>query len=250
MKLISWNVNGIRAILKKNFLSYVEQEAPDILCLQETKAHPEQVDAILHEYKHQFWNSAVKKGYSGTLVFTKKKPIEVNLGIGVKEHDTEGRVITLEFPKWFLVNVYTPNSGSELKRLEYRQGWDKAFRKYLKHLEKSKPVITCGDLNVAHEDIDLARPKDNHFSAGFTDEERDGIRALLKAGFVDSFREKNPDKKDCYSWWSYRTMARERNIGWRIDYFLYSEALKKSVKDAFIRDDVWGSDHCPVGIII
>lgn len=250
MKLVSWNVNGIRAILKKNFLSYVASENPDILCLQETKARQEQVEAILPEYKHQFWNAAERPGYSGTAIFSKQKPIEVNLGIGIKEHDTEGRVITLELPKFFLVNVYTPNSGNELKRLDYRQTWDKAFAKYVAGLQKTKPVVTCGDFNVAHEEIDLARPDENHLSAGFTDQERDGFRNLLKIGLIDSFRHQYPGRENAYSWWSYRTAARERNIGWRIDYFCCSQALQKQIKDAFICAQVLGSDHCPVGLLL
>lgn len=248
MKLVSWNVNGIRAVLKKNFLDYVSEEKPDILCLQETKAHPEQVNLKLDTHPHHYWNSAERKGYSGTAIFSKHKPISAKLGIGVPAHDTEGRVITLEFPRWFLVNVYTPNSGDGLKRLKYRQEWDLAFCKYLAKLQKIKPVITCGDFNVAHEEMDLARPDDNHFNPGFTDEERGGFKKLLQIGLIDSFRDQNPKKAEAYSWWSYRTFARERNIGWRIDYFCYSDVLKKKIGRAFIRSDIHGSDHCPVGL--
>jgi len=249
MKLISWNVNGIRAILKKNFMQDIARLNPDILCLQETKAHPEQVDIELTSYPHFFWNSAEKKGYSGTAIFSKVEPLSVHYGIGMAEHDKEGRVITVEFEKYLLVNVYTPNSGDALKRLTYRQQWDKDFLKYLKKLEKKKPVIVCGDLNVAHQEIDLARPDGNHFNAGFTDEERAGFDNLVKAGFVDSFRAVNQEPNH-YSWWSYRTRARERNIGWRIDYFCFSKSLQTQLKDASIHDDVIGSDHCPVELIL
>ncbi len=250
MKLISWNVNGIRAMLKKDhFLEDVRGLDPDVLCLQETKAHPDQVDEIFADYPHHFWNAAEKKGYSGTAVFSRVKPKDVSYGIGVAKHDTEGRVIRLEFPKFFLVNVYTPNSGEGLKRLAYRQDWDKAFLKYLKKLDKTKPVIVCGDLNVAHQEIDLARPANNHFNAGFTDEERAGFDKLVKAGFLDSFREFNKEP-DNYTWWSYRMRARERNVGWRIDYFCISRALRPRLKEAAIYPQIMGSDHCPVGIVL
>lgn len=247
MKLISWNVNGIRAILKKNFNDYVLEENPDVLCLQETKAHPDQVGEVLSHYKHSFWNSAVRKGYSGTAVFTKKAPLNVTYGLGIEEHDQEGRVVTVEFESFYLVNVYTPNAQEELKRIEYRMQWDQAFLKYLKNLEKTKPVIFCGDLNVAHTEIDLANPTNNRGNPGFSDEERQGFENILKAGFLDTFREFNKDPHH-YTWWSYRFQARLRNIGWRIDYFLISPSLRPSLKKAFIRDDVLGSDHCPVGI--
>ncbi len=247
MKIVSWNVNGIRAILKKNFLKDVAKLAPDILCIQETKAHPDQVDLELADYAHHYWNAAERKGYSGTAVFSKVKPKRVSYGIGVKAHDQEGRVITLEFPNYHLVNVYTPNSGDGLRRLAYRQTWDKAFLRYAKKLDAEKPVIICGDLNVAHEEIDLARPNGNHFNAGFTDEERDGFRKLLAAQFIDTFRELYKDPGH-YSWWSYRTRARERNIGWRIDYVCMSAALRPKLRDATIHANIKGSDHCPVGL--
>jgi len=244
MKLISWNVNGIRAVLKKDFLDFVKKENPDILCLQETKAHPDQVDEMLNEYEH-YWNSAEKKGYSGTVIFTKKKPLSSELGIGIKEHDSEGRVVTLEFDDFFLVNVYTPNVGRELLRLKYRQGWDKEFRNFLKNLEKRKPVIFCGDLNVAHNEIDLARPKPNVGNAGFTNEEREGFTTLLDSGFVDTFRHFNKEEGH-YTWWSYMFSARKKNIGWRIDYFGVSESFISNVKKSEILSEVMGSDHCPV----
>ena len=247
MKLLSWNVNGIRASLKKGFLDFVEKENPDILCLQETKAHPDQVDEILDDY-HKFWNSAEKKGYSGTAVFSKEEPLSVTNGIGIEKHDKEGRVVSCEFDDYFLVNVYTPNAQNELARIDYRIDWDKAFLNFIKILEKSKPVITCGDLNVAHKAIDLARPKQNEGNAGYSEQERAGFDAYINAGFVDSFRIFNQEPEN-YSWWSYRAIgARDRNVGWRIDYFLVSESLKDKVKTAFILNKVMGSDHCPVGI--
>ncbi|HIJ99721.1 TPA: exodeoxyribonuclease III [archaeon] len=247
MKLLSWNVNGIRASLKKGFLDFVEKENPDILCLQETKAHPDQVDEILDDY-HKFWNSAEKKGYSGTAVFSKEEPLSVTNGIGIEKHDKEGRVVSCEFDDYFLVNVYTPNAQNELARIDYRIDWDKAFLNFIKTLEKSKPVITCGDLNVAHKAIDLARPKQNEGNAGYSEQERAGFDAYINAGFVDSFRIFNQEPEN-YSWWSYRAIgARDRNVGWRIDYFLVSESLKDKVKTAFILNKVMGSDHCPVGI--
>lgn len=253
MKLISWNVNGIRAALGKGFLDFLHNEAPDILCLQETKAHPEQVDqhVVNHDLYKTYWSSAEKKGYSGTAIFTKTEPLNVTYGIGIKEHDNEGRVITCKFEKYFLVNVYVPNSGVDgLARLGYRQEWDKDFLKYLKKLEETKPVILCGDLNVAHQEIDLARPKENTKSAGFTPEERTGMDNFINSGFIDTFRHFYPTETAKYSWWSYRAGARERNVGWRIDYFLVSENLKDKLKEAFILPDVHGSDHCPVGIVI
>ncbi len=254
IKLISWNVNGIRAVIKKGFLNFINKEKPDVLCLQETKARPEQVeiDEELSELGYtSYWNSAMKKGYSGTVIFTKLKPISVVNDIQIGKHDQEGRVITMEFKKYFLVNVYTPNSKRGLERLDYRQKeWDVDFLKYLKKLEKTKSVIFCGDLNVAHKEIDLARPKDNHKNAGFTNEERGGFNNIIKAGFIDSYRQFYPEKTGAYSWWSYFRKARDRNIGWRIDYFCVSSALKQDLKDAFILPEVMGSDHCPIGIII
>ena len=247
MKLLSWNVNGIRASLKKGFLDFVEKENPDILCLQETKAHPEQVDEILEDY-HKFWNSAEKKGYSGTAIFSKEEPLSVTNGIGIEKHDKEGRVVSCEFDDYFLVNVYTPNAKDELARIDYRMDWDKAFLNFIKTLEKSKPVITCGDFNVAHKSIDLARPKQNEGNAGYSEQERAGFDAYINAGFVDSFRIFNQEPEN-YSWWSYRAIgARDRNVGWRIDYFLVSESFKDKVKAAFILNKVMGSDYCPVGI--
>jgi len=251
MKLISWNVNGIRAVAKKNFFNDVKLMEPDILCLQETKAQDNQVTETLFgidDYQ-VFSNSAEKKGYSGTAILTKTEPVSVGNDIGISEHDTEGRVLCLEFDSYYLVNVYVPNSGSELKRLDYRQGWDLAFFNYLKELEKKKPVIACGDFNVAHKPIDLARPKPNYNkSAGYMQEEIDGMDRFTGGGFVDTFRHFNPDKSDAYSWWSYRAGARANNVGWRIDYFLVNTSLMPSIKDAFILNDVMGSDHCPVGI--
>ena len=247
MRLGSWNVNGIRAVLKKGFLDQMDQCKADVICLQETKAMREQVAEVAwsSDY-HQYWNAAEKKGYSGTAVFTKVKPENVLLGLGVKKHDREGRVITLEYQDFYLVNVYTPNSQNELRRLEYRtQEWDVAFRRFVKRLAKTKPLVFCGDLNVAHEEIDLARPKENTRNPGFTPEERESFGKLLKGGFVDSFREFETGGGH-YSWWSYRAGAREKNVGWRIDYFCVSQALKNRMKHASILPDVMGSDHCPV----
>lgn len=244
MKLACWNVNGIRSILTKGFLNYVSDENPDILCLQETKAHPEQVDLVLPSYAH-FWNSAQKKGYSGTAIFSKKEAVSFSYGMGIEKHDLEGRVITLEFDSYFLVDVYTPNSKRELERLDYRMEWDRDFLKFLKKLEKKKPVILCGDLNVAHKEIDLANPKTNRRNAGFTDEEREGFNNLVEAGFIDSFRHFNQGSGH-YTWWSYFANSRARNIGWRIDYFCVSQALASHMKAAGIRPKVMGSDHCPV----
>ena len=249
MKLVSWNVNGIRAILKKDFVKDVKKLNPDVLCLQETKAHPDQVDEMLKGYEHHYWNSAVKKGYSGTAVFSKIKPVSVKYGIGIEEHDQEGRVIAVEFEKFFLVTCYTPNSGRELVRLEYRVEWDKAFLKFLKDLEKKKPVILCGDLNVAHKEIDLARPKNNVKNAGFTFEERSGFDNYISAGFVDTFR-MFTDAGEHYSFWSYMFNARKKNIGWRIDYFMVSKKLKNKVKNSRILKMVMGSDHAPVELKI
>ncbi len=249
MKLISWNVNGIRAVLGKNFWEFFKTHEPDILCLQETKAHPDQVNIEIPSGYSAYWNSAIKKGYSGTAIFTRHKPKEVSYGIGLDKHDQEGRVITLEFPEYFLVNVYTPNAGEELKRLGYRVEWDLEFLNYLKKLETKKPVIVCGDLNVAHQEIDLANPKANRGNPGFTDEERHGISRLLDSGFLDTFRQFNQEPGQ-YTWWTYRFGARLRNIGWRIDYFLVSTELRPILNDAFIRCEVLGSDHCPVGITL
>lgn len=249
MKLISWNVNGIRAAINKGFLDFYNNSDSDILCVQETKARPEQVDFDLNGY-HQYWNSAEKKGYSGTAVFTREEPLDVRLGMNIPEHDSEGRVITLEFPEFFLINVYTPNSQRGLARLAYRgKKWDVDFLKYTKSLEKKKPVVFCGDLNVAHKEIDLANPKNNRKNAGFTDEERAGFDNIVAAGFIDTFREFNQEPGQ-YSWWSYRMNARARNIGWRIDYFCISNDLCPKLKDAFILPEIMGSDHCPVGIIL
>jgi len=253
MKIVSWNVNGIRAITKKNFFSDLELMGPDIMCLQETKAQDNQVAETLEPLNnyHIYSNSAERPGYSGTAVISKINPLNVTKGFNIKEHDTEGRVLCLEFETYFLVNVYVPNSGSELKRLGYRQDWDNAFFNYLKDLEKVKPVIVCGDLNVAHKEIDLARPKANYNkSAGYMQEEIDGMDRLTGGGLADTFRHLYPDKTERYTWWSYRTGGRSNNIGWRIDYFLVSESFLPSVKNAFILEKVTGSDHCPVGIVI
>jgi exodeoxyribonuclease-3 len=247
MKIISWNVNGIRAVLKKGFADFVDKSNPDILCLQETKAHPDQVDKLLDDYEHHYWNSADKKGYSGTAVFSKIKPLKVVYGGGLDEGETEGRVITLEYDNFYLVNVYTPNSQRGLTRLTYRQKWDKAFLKYLKELDK--PVVLCGDLNVAHKEIDLARPKNNVKNAGFTPEERNGFDKYLAVGFVDTFRIFTTEGEH-YSFWSYMFNARNKNIGWRIDYFCVSEKLKSKVKSSRILKRVMGSDHAPVELKI
>ena len=245
MKLISWNVNGLRAIMGKNFMEFFEAADADIFCLQETKLQAGQIEMDLPGY-HQYWNYAEKKGYSGTAIFTKKEPIDVRYGIDIEEHDKEGRVITLEFTDSYMVDVYTPNSQNELARLDYRMTWEDAFRDYLCELRKTKPVIVTGDMNVAHEEIDLKNPKSNRRNAGFTDEERGKMTALLKSGFIDTFRYFYPDLTEVYSWWSYRFKARERNSGWRIDYFLVSEELKDRLEDAKIHTEVTGSDHCPV----
>jgi exodeoxyribonuclease-3 len=251
MRIISWNVNGIRAVAKKNFFDDVLIMAPDILCLQETKAQDEQVAetlATISDY-HIFSNSAEKKGYSGTAILSKTEPLSVSCNIGITSHDTEGRVLCLEYENFFLVNVYVPNSGSELKRLNYRQDWDLAFFDYLKNLEKRKPVIVCGDFNVAHKAIDLTHPKPNYNkTAGYMQEEIDGMDRFTQNGLVDSFRHFYPDKTEAYSWWSYRAGARAKNVGWRIDYFLVSKSFIPSVEKAFILSEIMGSDHCPVGI--
>ncbi len=249
MKLISWNVNGLRAVLRKNFLDYLRDEAPDVLCLQETKCTPEDVEQLWPAAYTTYWNSAEKKGYSGTAVFTKSRPFAVTRGIGVPDHDREGRVLTAEFDAFFLVNVYVPNSQRELTRLAYRQTWDVAFLSYLKKLQRRKPVIFCGDLNVAHTELDLANPKANVHNHGFTPEERAGFSAFVKAGFVDTFREFEPGGGH-YTWWSVMSGARARNVGWRLDYFLISAALRPRLQTAFIRAEVTGSDHCPVGMVL
>jgi exodeoxyribonuclease-3 len=251
MKLISWNVNGIRAALNKGLADFLSTENPDILCLQETKAREEQVELPLEfgAYK-AFWNSAIKPGYSGTAIFTKEAPIDCILGLGIEHHDKEGRVITLEYPDFFLVNVYTVNAQDELRRLPYRLEWDTAFRSHLNQLALKKPVIFCGDLNVAHNEIDLARPGSNRKSPGFSDEERASFTELLESGFIDTYRHLYPEKTEAYSWWSYRGGARERNVGWRIDYFGLSPALIDRLDDATILPHVMGSDHCPVAITL
>ena len=253
MKIVSWNVNGIRAIAKKNFFSDLELLGTDILCLQETKAQDNHVVETLEPLKgyYIYSNSAHRPGYSGTAAISKIQPLTVTKGINIDEHDTEGRVLCMEFESFFLVNVYVPNSGSELKRLGYRQSWDNAFLNYLKDLEKSKPVVVCGDLNVAHKNIDLAHPKANYNkTAGYMQEEIDGMNRLAEGRLVDTFRHLYPDVTGRYSWWSYRSDARSKNIGWRIDYFLVSESLLPSVKKSFILEHISGSDHCPVGIVL
>lgn len=247
MKLISWNVNGIRACVGKGFLEFFKEVDADIFCIQETKMQAGQLELDLPGY-YQYWNYAEKKGYSGTAVFTKKEPLSVVNGMGIPEHDKEGRVITLEFEDFYMVTVYTPNSQNELARLDYRMAWEDAFSAYLKGLEKTKPVIVCGDMNVAHKEIDLKNPKTNRRNAGFTDEEREKFSALLESGFVDTFRYFYPEQEGIYSWWSYRFKAREKNAGWRIDYFLVSEGLKDKLQDAKILTEVMGSDHCPVEV--
>ena len=251
MKLLSWNVNGLRAVLGKGFGEFMAAQRPDILCLQETKARPEQVQLPLElGAYHDFWNSATKPGYSGVAVFTRDKPLAVTLGMGIDEHDSEGRVLTLEYPEFMLVNVYTPNAQDELRRLPYRLAWDAAFRQHLCNLAKCKPVVFCGDLNVAHQEIDLARPRENRRNPGFSDEERASFGGLLDSGFVDTFRHFHPDLEGAYSWWSYRAGARPRNIGWRIDYFGVSSPFIQRVVSAEILPQVLGSDHCPVGIVL
>lgn len=249
MKLISWNVNGLRAVLKKGFEEFFKQIDADIFCIQETKMQEGQIENFELEGYHQYWNSAIKKGYSGTAIFTKIKPIQATYGIGIEEHDQEGRVITLEYEKFYMVNVYTPNSKRELERLSYRIIWEDEMRKYLLKLNKIKPVILCGDLNVAHKEIDLKNPKTNRRNAGFTDEERGKMTQLLECHFIDSFRSVYPDRI-AYSWWSYMGKARQKDVGWRIDYFIVSEEIKDKIKDAHIYKEIMGSDHCPVGLEI
>ncbi len=249
MKLISWNVNGLRAVMGKGFLDSFNALDADIFCLQETKLQAGQIDLELSGY-HQYWNYAEKKGYSGVAVFTKAEPLAVSRGIGIEAHDQEGRVLTLEFEGFFLVCCYTPNSQDGLKRLDYRMQWEDDFKAYLKKLEESKPVVLCGDLNVAHEEIDIKNPKSNRMNAGFTDQERGKMTDLLAAGFVDTFRALHPDETGAYSWWSYRFHARENNAGWRIDYFIVSEALRSRVLSASIHSEIYGSDHCPVELVL
>jgi len=249
MKLIAWNVNGLRACVGKNFLEDFQKLDADIFCLQETKLQEGQIDLQLPGY-HQYWNYAKKKGYSGTAVFTKEEPLSVAYGIGMEEHDQEGRVITLEYPDFYLITVYTPNSQDGLARLPYRMQWEDAFLAYVQSLDEKKPVIYCGDLNVAHQEIDLKNPKTNRKNAGFTDEERSKMTIVLKSGFVDTFRYFYPEQTGIYSWWSYRFKAREKNAGWRIDYFIVSERLKERLADAKIHTDILGSDHCPVELLL
>lgn len=249
MRLISWNVNGIRACVTKGFEDYFKEIDADVFCIQESKMQEGQLELDLPGY-HQYWNYAEKKGYSGTAIFTKKEPLSVTYGIGIEEHDHEGRVITLEYEDHYMITVYTPNSQNELKRLDYRMTWEDAFRDYLNGLASKKSVIVCGDMNVAHNEIDLKNPKTNHKNAGFTDEERSKMTELLGSGFVDTFRYFYPDQADIYSWWSYRFKARDKNAGWRIDYFLVSEDLKDKLVDAKIHTEVLGSDHCPVELEI
>ena len=249
MKLISWNVNGLRACMDKGFMDFFKEMDADVFCLQETKLQAGQIEMDLPGY-HQYWNYAEKKGYSGTAMFTKKEPLNVTYGIGVEEHDKEGRVITAEFEEYFVVTVYTPNSQRELARLDYRMTWEEAFLNYIKSLDAKKPVIFCGDLNVAHKEIDLKNPKTNHKNAGFTDEERACFSKVLENGFVDTFRYFYPEMKDIYSWWSYMFQARAKNAGWRIDYFVTSERLNEKLEDAKIHTTVMGSDHCPVELTL
>ena len=249
MKFISWNVNGLRSCVQKGFLDYFNEMDADFFCLQETKLQEGQIDLDLPGY-HQYWNYAEKKGYSGTAIFTKHEPLSVAYGIGIEEHDHEGRVITLEYADFYMVTCYTPNSQNELARLPYRMNWEDAFRAYLLGLDAKKPVILCGDLNVAHKEIDLKNPKTNRMNAGFTDEEREKMTTLLGAGFTDSFRFFYPDLTDAYSWWSYRFRAREKNAGWRIDYFLVSNRLADKMASATIHNEIFGSDHCPVELVL
>ena len=249
MKLISWNVNGLRACVEKGFLDFFRQEDADIFCIQETKMQPEQLALDLPGYR-QYFNSAQKKGYSGTAMFVKGEPLSASFGIGIPEHDTEGRVITLEYPEFWMITVYTPNSQNELARLDYRMTWEDAFLGYLRSLDEKKPVIVCGDMNVAHREIDLKNPKTNEHNAGFTIEERTCMSRLLDSGFTDTFRLLYPDRTDAFTWWSYRMRARDRNIGWRIDYFLVSDRLSEKAADSVIYADVMGSDHCPIGLIL
>lgn len=249
VKFISWNVNGLRACLKKGFMESFRKLGADVFALQETKMQPDQAILELPGYL-QYWNSAEKKGYSGTAVFTRMEPQSVSYGLGIEEHDHEGRVITLEFPGYYFINVYAPNSKRALERLEYRMEWEDAFRGHLQRLDGQKPVILCGDLNVAHEEIDLKNPRTNHHNAGFTDEERGKFTELLRAGFSDTFRTLYPDRGDVYTWWSYLRKARDTNAGWRIDYFVVSNRIMEQVEDATIHNEIFGSDHCPVGILL
>lgn len=249
MKFISWNVNGLRACLGKGFEDFLNNSGADIFALQETKMQEGQAEVNAPEYS-SFWNSAEKKGYSGTALFSKAQPLSISYGIGIDQHDHEGRVITCEYENFYFVTCYTPNSQNELKRLSYRMEWENDFREFLMNLDKKKPVILCGDLNVAHNEIDLKNPKTNRMNAGFTDEEREKMTELLKSGFTDSFRYLYPDKEGAYSWWSYRFQARAKNAGWRIDYFLVSDRIKDKIRDAVIYSDILGSDHCPVGLEI
>lgn len=249
MKLISWNVNGLRACVQKGFLDIFKELDADMFCIQESKLQEGQISLELEDY-HQYWNYAIKKGYSGTAIFTRREPMSVAYGIGIEEHDQEGRVITLEFAEFYLVTVYTPNSQSELARLDYRMRWEDAFLSYLKGLEEKKPIVFCGDLNVAHKEIDLKNPKTNRKNAGFTDEERGKFSTLLGQGFIDTYRYFYPDQEGIYSWWSYRFQARKKNAGWRIDYFCVSESLKEKLVDAKIHTEIMGSDHCPVELDI
>lgn len=245
MKFISWNVNGIRAVMNKGFSEFFDEIDADIFCIQETKLQEEQIEFKPQNY-NAYWNSAIKKGYSGTAIFTKKKPLNVKYGIGIDEHDSEGRVITLEYEDFFMINCYTPNSQRELARLQYRMKWENDFRDYLIKMDKIKPIILCGDLNVAHNEIDLKNPSSNKHNAGFTNEEREKMTTLLHSGFIDTFRYLYPEKKDAYSWWSYMFHAREKNAGWRIDYFIVSNKLKERILDSKIHSEILGSDHCPI----
>lgn len=247
MKCVSWNINGIRAIVKKNFLEFFNEVDADIFCIQESKLQEGQIELDLPGY-YQYFNYAEKKGYSGTAIFTKEEPLSIKLGMGIEEFDHEGRVITLEYPEFYFVTVYTPNAQSELARLEFRMAWEDAFRAYLVDLDQMKPVVVCGDLNVAHQEIDLKNPKTNRGSAGFSDEERAKFTELLESGFVDTYRFFNPEQEGAYTWWSYRFKAREKNAGWRIDYFLISKRLIERIQNATIYHEIMGSDHCPVGI--
>lgn len=249
MKLISWNVNGLRACMNKGFQDFLANSEADIFCVQETKMQKGQAEFDFPGYE-EYWNSAEKKGYAGTAIFTKIKPLSVSYDMGIVEHDQEGRVITAEFDDFYLINVYTPNSQRELARLDYRMQWEDAFRAYVKQLDEKKPVIICGDLNVAHKEIDLKNFKTNHKNAGFTDEERAKMTELLEAGFIDSFRHLYPDKEGIYTWWSYMFKAREKNAGWRIDYFIVSDRIADRISDSLIYTDIMGSDHCPVGLIL
>lgn len=250
MKLVSWNVNGLRACITKGFDDVFKNLNADIFCIQETKMQEDQAESISYDGYYKYMNSAEKKGYSGTAIFTKLKPLSVTYGIGVEEHDKEGRIITLEYDKFFLVNCYTPNSKRELERLDYRMTWEDEIRKYLNVLNEKKPVIYCGDLNVAHNEIDIKNPKTNHFSAGFTDNEREKMTKLLDSGYIDTYRYLYPNEADRYTWWSYMRNSRQKNVGWRIDYFIVSNNLKKEIKEACIHSDIFGSDHCPIELDI